>query len=850
MGVLSALGILCFALPAAAQDLTQFDLPSQTLAASLRALGSKASLNVLFDPPLVEGREAPPVNSKLTTEQALGQLLTGSGLKYRYLDDKTVMIVPAAATFQTIGASQIERSQASNALRLADARGGQDQSSSSDSSAMAVSGGQRDTSLENQLEEVVVTAQKRAERLQDVPVPVTAVSADDLVNSNQMQLRDYYSKVPGLSYAPDYRGSAVVAIRGIAPQGTFATNPTVGVVIDDVSYGPTNAWAGGPAASEIDPNDVARVEVLRGPQGTLYGANSLGGLLKYVTIDPSTDGVSGQLRVGGSSIENGGGELGYNVHGILNVPVADTFAVRASGFKRRDPGYVDNVGTGQEALNYVDAEGGRLATLWRPSDNVSLKVSALLQDIQSPGASQVDLIDGVGELQNSNMRGTGAFEHQVRAYIANLSIKQGAFDIVSATGYSEDKVRTAVDYSRLFGPVATLLYGSQGVSGVGFNEWRKATKFTQEIRLSTPIGEKAEWLFGGFYAREKGGQFAYLYTADFPSGSEIFHWADFVSPIETKEYAAFTDLTFHFTDRFDVQVGGRGSQYRQTLAGSISGDYARLALGQDPFVEQGGETKEESFTYLVTPRLKLSPDVMVYARFASGYRPGGINFAVPGLPAAYSADKTQNYEIGTKGSLFDRLLSFDASLYYIKWEDMQITIRDPLNIASGLDNAGKAKSQGIELSIEARPLQGMTISAWTVWNDAELTEDFPAVSTMIGADGDRLPYTSRFSGNLSIDQEFPLTLGMTGFVGGSVSYVGDRQDVFSSSALRPRLNFPSYAKTDLRAGVRYDSWTANLYVNNVADKRGIVSGGYAPGKVGVNFIQPRIIGLSVTKAFE
>jgi outer membrane receptor protein involved in Fe transport len=240
---------------------------------------------------------------------------------------------------------------------------------------------------------------------------------------------------------------------------------------------------------------------------------------------------------------------------------------------------------------------------------------------------------------------------------------------------------------------------------------------------------------------------------------------------------------------------------------------------------------------------------MVYARLASGYRAGGPNLTIsPGTPPQYSPDTTKNYEIGVKNELLDHTLSIDASLYYIDWNNIQLSLVNPQNGLGYNGNGSRAKSEGLELSVESKPLIGLTVGAWVAWGEAKLTQAFPSTSTAYGAVGDRLPYSSRFSGNVSLRQDFPLTNRVTGFVGGSVSYVGDREGEFTSSATRQDL--PSFTRTDLQAGVKYASWTANLFVNNVADRRGLLAGGlgsYPP--FAFSYIQPRIAGLSVVKTF-
>jgi outer membrane receptor protein involved in Fe transport len=241
---------------------------------------------------------------------------------------------------------------------------------------------------------------------------------------------------------------------------------------------------------------------------------------------------------------------------------------------------------------------------------------------------------------------------------------------------------------------------------------------------------------------------------------------------------------------------------------------------------------------------------MVYARLASGYRAGGSNNCITytSFPCQFSPDKTQNYEVGVKGDALDHTLSFDTSLYYIDWKDIQVTLIDPNTHVGYTANGSRAKSQGVELSLEARPLRGLTIAAWVALNDAVLNEAFPPISAAYGVSGDRLPYSSRVSGNLSLGQDFPLARGVTGSVGGALSYVGNREDVFTGSPQRQSL--PAYAQADVRAGVRYDSWTVNLFVTNVADKRGVLTGGVGTvNPVVFNYIQPRTAGLALAKTF-
>jgi outer membrane receptor protein involved in Fe transport len=239
---------------------------------------------------------------------------------------------------------------------------------------------------------------------------------------------------------------------------------------------------------------------------------------------------------------------------------------------------------------------------------------------------------------------------------------------------------------------------------------------------------------------------------------------------------------------------------------------------------------------------------MMYVRLASGYRPPGVNEGTainPKLPPAYAPDKTMNYELGVKGDFVDHTVSVDGSLYYIDWKDIQVNLLDPVSFLTYYINASRAKSEGAELSLQFRPWRGFSAVVWGTWIDAVLTRDFPPNSYVIGRNGDRLPFSSRFSGNLSLEQEFPLAGNVTGVVAASLTYVGDRQGDFQTSD--DRQTFPAYTKMDLRTGLKFSNWSLNAYVTNLSDQRGILQSQLNIGNPnGFYLIQPRTIGINVT----
>jgi outer membrane receptor protein involved in Fe transport len=669
------------------------------------------------------------------------------------------------------------------------------------------------------------------------------------MSNSQSRLQDYYTKIPGVSLvADDLRSSAGgLVIRGITAGGG---NPTVGIVVDDVPYGASTSLGGGGFVPDIDPSELTRVEVLRGPQGTLYGASSMGGLLKYVTVDPSTDRLGGRIQGSVNSVANGD-DLGYNLRAAVNVPLSETWAIRVSGFRRVDPGYIDDPGLNLNDVNKVDVNGGRLSSYWTPTDGLSVKLSALIQDSKRHGVSRVDLEPGLGDLEQNALRGTGEYDAKAQVYSATVNTKLGAGELTSVSGYSINKFSDVLDLTFVYGGATEFVFGIPSTASF---EQNKTTKFSQELRYSIPLASRVDWLLGAFYTHENSQYVQAIRAMDAAIGTPTDDGVTDTFPSTLEEYAAFTDLTFHITDQFDLQLGGRESRNSQTYMESVIGPLVPVVIGPDsPILQPKSNTDESSFTYLVTPQLKFSRDLMVYARLASGYRPGGPNSlsSVFGAPIAFAPDKTNNFEVGIKGAFLNEALTYDASVYYIDWKHIQLTVYDPSKGASYFTNASRAKSQGVELSAEARPFSGLTLLTSLTFSDAKLTESFPEGSLSAGVSGDRLPYSSRFSGNASIEDEFPVAGNMNAFIGASLSYIGDRMGGFVTVFAPPeRQVLPAYAQTDLRAGIRFDTWNANLFVNNVADRRAILSGGIGTIKTDAfTYIQPRTFGMSVSKSF-
>ena len=699
---LAAVLAFILALPAlaTADGEKTFNIQRQVLSVALHEFARQSDRQILFSTDVVESKHTAGVQGDLQPEAALTVLLKGTGLTFRITADNTILVEQTKSGETTDTSKSLGKGGSDNSFRLAQTTQGLAQSTDSltPSSSRNRSGAeQASQQTAVQLEEIIVTAQKREERLQEVPVPVTAINAAELVQNNQLRLQDYYQSVPGLSVTPGVQSTQTIAIRGITTGG--GTNPTVGVTVDDVPFGSSTNLGGGLVVPDFDPGDLARVEVLRGPQGSLYGASSMGGLLKFVTVDPSTAGFSGRMQAGAVGVFHGNG-LGYNVRGSLNAPVTDTLAVRASAFTRVDPGYIDNPFLNVEGVNEARTSGGRLAALWKPLEDFSLKLAALYQTTRGNGSNDVDQLPGLGDLQQGYIPNVGGYNRTLQSYIATANGKIGTADITSITGYNINSYSDSSDYTYAVGPLTNLLFG---VNNSPLYDDNKTKKFNEEVRLAMPIVRWMDWRIGGFFTHESSSYAENVVAQDPATLTNVGEVLGISFPTRYTEYAGFTDLTIHATENFDVELGGRESHIQQVFNQTEIGG----AVGGATLITPEERSDANAFTYLVTPRLKLSADLMIYARLASGYRAGGTNATIPGAPSQYNPDKTQNYDLGFKGEFLDHTLSVDASLYYIDWKDIQLQLR-----SNGLGfnaNGGKAKSEGVELSTQVRPITGFEL---------------------------------------------------------------------------------------------------------------------------------------------
>jgi outer membrane receptor protein involved in Fe transport len=726
------------------------------------------------------------------------------------------------------------------------------------------------STAEAQDQEIVVTASKREERLRDVPSAITALTSETLETQGIKDFRDYATLVPGLAQrdlgAP---GLGTVILRGLNT-GPAQSTPTTAFYIGETPFTAagfiTNAALFTPAP---DIADLERIEVLKGPQGTLYGASSLGGLVRFVLKKPDATRMSGDVRVEMSAIDGGG--VGYGVHAAINVPlVTDVLAVRASGFYRRAPGFTDNVGTGTKNVNRSDLYGGRVGLRFTPSADLSIDLSGEIQNIDNEGYAQVDTISGTlkpiyGPYKYRNFGDFGA-KLKYRIASANVDYDVGPGSIVTTASYAYYNSLIELDYTDSYvplaraslAPVSTLLFGVPIDTLIPANSKANATnsprlkKISAETRFVSKRLGPVQFVVGAFYTDEENYVPIYLYLTDV-NGVRRAPPFDMLlrseSPSTYREIAGFGNATFYLADNLDVTGGIRYARNKQHI--QIAGDRATLFFL--PRAHPTFDTTQTATTYLATVRWRPTDRLSLYARAASGYRPGGPQnnpTPPPGAQTVIRPDSVWNYEAGMKGTFLDGRLSADLSVFRIDWSDIQLN-----TLVGGValqGNAGAAVVDGFELSLLARPSHMLSVGANIGHTNARITKVDAGVSTSIGARaGDRLPLTPGWTAAVFADQQIAFSSDLTGSLGATLRFQSDMPSSYPGSLLNPNIKLPEITTLDLRGGLDFGQFRLQARVENLFDRIGYTTAvtnklfPAQPVPTQVTVIRPRTFSLSV-----
>jgi iron complex outermembrane receptor protein len=699
---------------------------------------------------------------------------------------------------------------------------------------------------EDDSEEIIITARKREERLIDVPQSITALTSADLGRLDATQFRDFANTVPALSFTTQGAGSTQISLRGVTAGSDVG--PTVGIYVDEVPIGSSSALSNASSlALDVGLFDLERVEVLRGPQGTLYGASAMGGLLKYVTPRPDPSAIEGAAQLRVSDTRHGGAS--YQGAASMNVPLgSDQVALRAGGFYSRDGGYIDSLARGDNDVNRARIYGGRLDFYATPAPGLSVRITGFAQNIRRNGLASADYtLAGVPVDGSLDQRRALAepFDQEFRLVAATLGYDLGGVNLTSISSYQTVRSNYRWDISALFVPV--LAQFGLPFSAVGINQRRTTDKFAQEVRLSSGASGRLEWQIGGFYTYEDTGNQQLVVPYDSPGVVSPINVLTVSLPSIYEEVAAFGNATFHVTERFDLSAGVRYARNSQRFEQIGSG----ALIGSAP----EARSQEGVVTYLANARYELSPRANVYIRYATGYRPGGPNFlvrdAVTGellAPTTFDSDRLASYEAGIKGETRDRTFGYDFSAYYIDWNNIQVSTS-----AGGLSviaNAGGASVRGAELTLSSRPMEDLSFAGAFAYQDAQLEGASPAIG---GRDGERLPNVPKFTATLTADYIVASGSRVRPTIGGTLRFVSDRTSSFDASQGNPQYRLPDYVTVDFRLGLQIGPVDAQVFIRNAFDERGQLSAqtawSGAGGPAQVAILQPRTIGISARTNF-
>ncbi|WP_404481095.1 TonB-dependent receptor [Novosphingobium sp. BL-52-GroH] len=734
---------------------------------------------------------------------------------------------------------------------------------------------------EQQGDIILVTAQKRTQNIQDVPIAITALGGEKLRELQVKELQDAVKFIPSVTIQTTQPGFSQVYFRGVA-SGENANHsgplPTVGTYLDEM---PITTIQG---ALDIHAYDISRVEALAGPQGTLYGASSMAGTIKIVTNAPDYSGTYGAVDAEMNSVAHG--DVGGVAQGFVNFKLSDRAALRVVGWYRHDAGYIDNVhgsrtfavsGITQDNAdlveknyNDVDTYGARMALGIELDDNWTVTPTLMGQVQKTHGSFAQERSSAVsGKLQTVQYNPEGSKDEWYQAALT-ITGQVGNWDLVATGGILNRKDHTESDYSDysyfydalngsgayLYDNAGDLVSPNQYIQGKD-----KYRRQFGELRIASPQDSRLR-LIAGLYAQRQVHQITQNYIIDGIAdvitvpGTDSDIWFTRQKRID-RDYAAFGELSFDLTDKLTATGGLRVYKYKNSLAGffgyaeGYSGDKytdegvfirdgtgvagcngAAPIVSGSPCTNLNARTSDTGSIYKANLTYKFSPDWLVYATWSRGFRPGGINRR--GGQPPYGADTLDNYEFGWKSQI--GAFHFNYAMYREDWSNIQLSFLGE-NGLTLIRNAGAARIYGTEFDLGYRK-GGLTLSAGGSYNDAKITKDFCQYANtafdctlpseagednaLLARAGTSLPITAKFKGNALARYEFPLG-DWTGHVQGSVNYIGKRRSDLRDAENEIKGEFAAYTTADFSIGVKNDVWRFEIYANNVFDSNGVIN---------------------------
>ena len=688
--------------------------------------------------------------------------------------------------------------------------------------AQAAATAQTEQSESQLLSEIVVTAQKRSQSLLDVPLSVSVISGDELTKRGASTIEDLQFTVPGLSITEFSPGQQRISMRGIS---VYSGLPTVGVYMDEMPLNLETNQTG----QDVRMVDIERVEVLRGPQGTLYGQGAVGGTIRYITnpVDLTRFSASAGADFGAVS----GGGTDWRTDGVLNMPIADGRAgVRVAASYQEFGGWIDNPQLGEKRVNSGHAFTIRGKFTAKPSDELQFTLMAQHQDL--------DL--GAQNLSDGNEQ---VFDHLPTPFASRATLLNATVtydfpfaQLLSATGYLRRQHNAVQDTTNSFGPLLPLLGIPPGtVQGIGIPAQFENRIWTEELRLASKQGSALGWTIGAFYRKsDANGEFGttILPSNALPPGLVLFS-ASGTYPSDSRSWAGFGEGTYVIAPKVTALVGIRYFEDKRDQ------DAVSAFLGSPVF-----DIRSAKFTAL-TPRFNLSwqPNraVNLYVNAAKGFRSGGFNTTSVGggfgpIPAAYTPDKLWTYELGAKFQSPEHGVSAELAVYHNDWSDVQVVTNIAGLPTSFTSNGGKLSGNGVDASLSFSPVRALTLTATGGWNDMEHKSD-----SAEHRKGDPADYVPRFTGSASAEYRFNAG-NLPAFARVDYQYSESFQ-VFARSFQLVPARSDVMRLLNIRLGFEASRWSVSVYAKNLLNRDYVLYPAFA-ALVYPSRMEPRVVGVS------
>jgi len=781
----------------------EFAVPGGELKAALDAYTKQAGIQLVYREDDVRGLTTHGVRGAWSTEDALEKILAGTSLKARR-DASGAVVVVRGETADVVGGGE-ERD-----LRLAQAESAQPTSES----------------VESGVEEVIVTAQRREQNLQDVPISITAVSESKLRALGAYEFADFVRTVPGLTFNEFGHNDGNFVIRGITSDiYGGGIQSTVGLYIDDL---PSMDTFAGLSTPDLHLFDINRVEVLRGPQGTLFGSGAMGGAIRVITNKPDVHRFASAVDTVLSATQ--GGDISYGVSAMVNLPLLeDRLAMRAVGYLRDTGGWVDSQVFGKNR-DKEKSIGGRFMMSFVPVEDLTLTGTITYQKSNPrDGSSLNDVIDGKPA---RTLESPEFVDDKLMVYNLVGEYSFAGMKLRSSTTYADKHVLEQQDATvstrGIFGPDAPP-------SVLNFDD--HSSNFFQEIHLFSTGDQRVGWFVGAFLRDQThrtydfswlvpGAEDLYGSGPYGAAGNDIYSYID---RSRTKEKALFGELEFKLTDRLQATVGAR---FFKNTYDNVNTSVGLLNNGASTSLRASSESKD-TWKYVLS--YKLSPDAMVYAQASQGYRVGNANPVVPDpTPPQYGPDDLWNYEVGAKTKWLGGRLQLNGAAYYIDWKKMQLAQYTENGFAY-VSNVGDTRSAGAELELEAQFTDALSYTMAASYNSAEIRVDNLAIGA---SKGDRVPGVPHFTLSNQLQYGFELGADRRGYVRLNHQYISDSYSFFNKDGAG---RMGDYHVVGLRVGAVVNHWDLALFANNLFNDDSVVAA-LATGYV--YELRPRMIGIN------